>query len=201
MPVGSTKLITDMARDAGLDPSRSDRDQRESNEQPTPWLQCCREERRWHVHQRQAEMTNTIHQREQENSRILAEKRIGNNATNDWKKIGSGDKKMHPLPRLRFIHSGRLAGRGQKILRHENDKDRLHSIEAKSLCRFVAHDKRDPRWHPRCDLRQRLVGGLLGGHGKGKRLSVWGLSACTMVKRMAIWTMKPCPQIRPPPQS
>jgi hypothetical protein len=106
---------------------------------------------------------HAIHQREQEDRQVLAEERVGHDAADDRKEVGAGDEQMQRLPGLRLGHEVGTAGRREQMLRHEDDKDRLHSVKRKPLGGLVAHDEGNARRHGRGGGGTGAVGD--GSHG------------------------------------
>ena len=94
-------------------------------------------------------MPGHIDHRERQDRDIFSKKRIRDDCTDHGKEICACNKEMHPLARLSVGHVIRAATRTHQILRHENHQDGLHSIERKSLSRFISNDVWNALWHSR----------------------------------------------------
>ena len=114
MRVAGSKLITNMRRHAGLDPTRPQRNQPQSKHQPN--IRITRQ-----PHRRQRGMTRTIHQRQHHDRAVLADHRIGDQGPKQRRQIHRAIEEVHLLGRL-DLTDPRPSGTAHvmKVLHHEH---------------------------------------------------------------------------------
>lgn len=93
-------------------------------------------------------MAQAVDQRQAQDRPVLSQERVGQDGSQDRKEIDARIEGVIPGHGVRVTHRGRSAARVHQVLRHEDDEDALHAVEAESLGRFISDDVGDAGRHP-----------------------------------------------------
>ena len=130
------ELIAHIRAHYRLDPAGTDRDEREPHHHA-----------RRIAHQRQYKTANGINNGQPHDGFVLAPKHVGDNRTNEWRKVGGGTKQVIPTFGGGFVDMSQLTVHAKQILGHVHDQNGAHAIVTETFRGLVADDERDPLGH------------------------------------------------------
>ena len=131
--VRRSELIAHVGRDAGFDPARPDRDQRETDRQAHT-----------SVVDRESKMPEAVDDRQRDDRPILAQQTVGEQCTDQWKEIDGGAEQVVIRACLGIAHGSRAPVGGKQMSRHEDDQDGAHPVVAEAFGGLVTDDVGNP---------------------------------------------------------
>jgi len=160
--IEDSELVADMGRDTGFDTARADRDEPQTDHEPSSCLTG-------QSHQGKRAVPEAVDHRERHDDAIFSKKKIREESTEERGEVDQRDKMVESFGRFSIAH---LIPGGTphepEVVHHENREDRPHAIETEAFGRFVSDDIGNARRHSRRLKSGRGVRGAFAHDRKGQ---------------------------------